>query len=201
MKSERAKSSGSSTSSTPSERARSAGTKGSWPSSSISKGARAPRDLRSDASQADDAERPARELDALQPAALPGAAAQARVALRDVARDGEHQPEGVLGRGDGVGERRVDDGDAALGRRLHVDVVDADAGARDHPQVAGPGEGGAGHARLAADDEGGDAGERLGQLRLGEAGADLHLVRAPQEVDAGVGDAVQDEDARHGPGP
>ena len=60
-----------------------------------------------------------------------------RVRLRDVAREREHQRHGVLGGGDDVRLRRVGDDDAALGRRLDVDVVDADAGAADHLQVVG----------------------------------------------------------------
>ncbi len=57
------------------------------------------------------------------------------VRRRDVARQRQHQADRVLRGGDGVALGGVDDDDAALGRRLDVDVVDADAGAADDQQL------------------------------------------------------------------
>src|SRR5690606_9334564 len=56
---------------------------------------------------------------------------------RDLARQREHQRDGVLGGGDRVAEVRVHDHDAPGGGRLHVDVVDADAGAADDLELLG----------------------------------------------------------------
>ena len=49
--------------------------------------------------------------------------------LRDMPRQRDHQPEGVLGGGDGIAAGCVHDDDAALGRRRQINIVDADAGA------------------------------------------------------------------------
>ena len=51
-------------------------------------------------------------------------------------RQGRHQGEGMLGRGDVVALGRVDDHDAPGGGRGHVDVVDPDARPADHAQLA-----------------------------------------------------------------
>ena len=49
----------------------------------------------------------------------------------DLAGQGEHHGDGVLGGGDRVAERRVHHHDARGGGGRDVDVVDADAGAAD----------------------------------------------------------------------
>ena len=54
---------------------------------------------------------------------------------RDVAHQGQHQGEGVLGRREQIRGRRVDHQDAEVGRLGDVDVVDPDARPRDHPQA------------------------------------------------------------------
>ena len=58
--------------------------------------------------------------------------------LRDVAREREQHGDRVLGGGDVAAAGRVHDHDAALGRRVDVDVVDADAGAADDAQRVRP---------------------------------------------------------------
>ncbi len=65
-----------------------------------------------DAAEAQDAERLALELGAAELAALPLAAREARVRLRDVAGEGQDEGDRVLGGGDRVGLRRVGDDDA-----------------------------------------------------------------------------------------
>ncbi len=55
--------------------------------------------------------------------------------LGDLAGEGEHHGDRVLGGGDRVAVRRVHHHDAARGGGAHVDVVDADAGAADHLEV------------------------------------------------------------------
>ena len=63
----------------------------------------------------------AREVGAVE-IAPPLAAAQRIMALGDLARLGEDGADGEFGDGGGIAARRVDDRDAALARRLHVDV-------------------------------------------------------------------------------
>ena len=100
-------------------------------------GAGADRDELADAAEAEHAERLALDLGAAELAALPLAAGEAGVRLRDVAGEREHQRDRVLGGGDRVGLRRVGDDDPALGGGGDVDVVHAHAGAADDPQVVG----------------------------------------------------------------
>jgi hypothetical protein len=57
------------------------------------------------------------------------------VGLGDLAGDGEHHRDGVLGGGDRVAEGRVHHDHALLGGGRDVDIVDADAGAADHLEV------------------------------------------------------------------
>ena len=85
-----------------------------------------------DAAEADHAEGLAVELGALELGPLPGAAGQRAVRLRDVAAEGEHQGQRVLGGGDRVRFGRVGDDHAAAGGGRDVDVVDAGSGAADH---------------------------------------------------------------------
>ena len=92
---------------------------------------RALGDDRADVAAADQAQRLEAELDAHEAVLLPLAGLRAGVGRRDLAGDREHQGDRVLGRGDGVAERRVHHHDAVRRRRLDVDIVDADAGAAD----------------------------------------------------------------------
>ena len=107
-----------------------------------------------DATEAGDAERLVGELDALPLAALPAPGDERRVGLGHVAGLGEQQRHRVLGGGDDVRLRGVDDHHAAAGRRLDVDVVEADAGPPDHQEVGPGGEHGVGDRRGGADDQG-----------------------------------------------
>ena len=164
-------------------------------------GARALGHARADAPEANHAERVPGQLDALQPAALPAPLAQRGMALRHVARDREQHREGVLDGGHGVGQRRVDDDDAARRRRLEVDVVDADAGAANHLELRGGLDHARGHLGLAAHDDAGHLGDGLDEFVLAQAGADDGVVTFPQALDALFGDLVGDEDGRHRAGP
>ena len=67
--------------------------------------ARSLRDGHPDLPEADDAERPSPELHALEGPALPLAASDGGVGLRDAARQREQERDRVLGRGDGVAGR------------------------------------------------------------------------------------------------
>ena len=99
---------------------------------------RALRDEHTDATEADDAERLAVQLDAfpLRPVPLPRL--QIGVRLRHVARLREQQRDRVLGRRQDVRLRRVHHHHAAARRLGDVDVVEADAGPADDDQLARP---------------------------------------------------------------
>ncbi len=102
--------------------------------------------------QADNAERLAGELDADKPAAFPFAGVQACRGEWDVAGQGHHHGDGMLGRGNGVAAGRVHDDDAAPRGGGDVDIVDAHAGTNDGPQFARLFEQFRGDARAAAHD-------------------------------------------------
>ena len=94
------------------------------------------RDAAADAPHADNAERLAAQLDADVCLAVPLPRVHGRVRRRDVARHGEHHRDRMLRRGDRIAARRVDDDDAALRRRLYVNVVHTDAGAPNDLQFS-----------------------------------------------------------------
>ena len=148
-----------------------------------------------DAAEADHAEGLAVELGALELGAVPAAGDQRGVRLRDVAEEGEGQRQRVLGGGDRVRLGRVGDDDPAPGRGRDVDVVDAGAGAADHLQVGRP-------ARSAPASSWSPSGSGSRRTRRSarassssdhvEAEVDVEI-RA-QQVDAGVGDLLLDQD-------
>ena len=71
----------------------------------------APGDLLPDAAEAEDAERLVRQLEPAVAGALPASFLERRMRLRDVAREGEQQPDRVLGGGDDGRLGRVRDDD------------------------------------------------------------------------------------------
>jgi hypothetical protein len=91
----------------------------------------APRDLLADPAEAEDADRLLRELDPSPLRPLPAAALERCVCLRDVARKGNEQTDGVLGGRDDVRLGRIRDDDPAAGRGVDVDVVHTHSGAAD----------------------------------------------------------------------
>ena len=64
-------------------------------------------------------------------------AARGSVGLRDAARHGQHQRQGVLGHRDGVAAGRVHHQHAGRGGGVQIHVVHAHAGAADHAQFRG----------------------------------------------------------------
>src|SRR5207249_3262115 len=97
----------------------------------------------------------------------------------------------VLGGGDDRRLRGVGDDDPAPRRRLDVDVVDADAGAADHLETHGPFEQFRGEQRLRADDDR----VVVADDRLERAvGVDVDVEARAEQLDAGVGDLLPDED-------
>ncbi len=104
----------------------------------------------------------------------------------------------MLGRGDRVAGRGVDDRDAGPRRRFEVDVVDADAGSPDHLEARASRD----HARidrdLAAHDERvvvGQAGAKFGGC---QARPLVDFMMSPEERDAFWRDRLGDEDPHAG---
>ena len=92
-------------------------------------------DRLADAAQADDAERLAGQLRAHVLVAVPLALDQALIGRGDVAREGQHQRERVLGGAERVAGRRVHHHDAQPRGGVFVDVVGADAGPHDRLEL------------------------------------------------------------------
>ena len=101
--------------------------------------ARPTRDRLADLPEADDPQALAPQLATRVATPLPFTGADRRIRLRDVAEEGQHDRHRVLGRGDRVARRGVDDHDARPRRRFDVDAIDSDARHADHAQ---PGSGG-----------------------------------------------------------
>ena len=150
-----------------------------------------------DLPEADDAESPPLELATDEVAALPLAAVHRRIRRRDPPRQREEQRERVLGRGDRVAGRGVDDDDAGRGRGGQVDVVDPDPGAPDDDEAPTGGDGLGIDLDLAPDEEPVVPGQAGQQLVAREADPDVDLVVRAEQVDALLGDGLRHEDA-HG---
>ena len=91
-------------------------------------------DFKSDAAEAEDAESLAAQLRALQTLLFPLAGVHGGVGGGELAGQREHEADGELGDGDGVGAGRVHDDDAAARGGFGIDVVDAYAGAANDAQ-------------------------------------------------------------------
>src|SRR6202012_3098086 len=80
------------------------------------------------------------QLDAHEAVLFPLAGLGGGVGRRQVAGDGEHHGDGVLGGGDRIAERGVHDDHPLGGGGGDVDIVDPDAGPGDHLQPGGGGD-------------------------------------------------------------
>ena len=117
--------------------------------------------------------------------------------LRQPSRQGDDLADHQLDDAAGVGVRRVEDRDAALGGAGQVDLVGADAEAADRDQVGGRLQHPRRDVGVGADPEQLHATcQRLDQLVLGEgAGAQLDLVAARLErLDGDRVDVLEEED-------
>ena len=155
--------------------------------------ARPAGDLLTDPPEAEHAERLAGELDPAPLRALPAALLECGVRLRDVPRERDEQPDGVLRGGDDRRLGRVRDDDPAARRGLDVDVVHPDAGAADHlqlrptlDQLGGQLRRGADHDRVVVADPLGEVAVRL----------DVDVEAVFEQLHARVGDGLADEDAQ-----
>ena len=142
----------------------------------------------------DDPERPAAELDALERAPRPLAAAHGGIGRGDAPGEREQERERVLRGGDRVARRRVDDGDPGPRRRVQVDVVDADARPADDLEPRPGGDQRRVDRDLAPDDQRVVVADGRAQLLVGQARADVDLVAGPERLDALRRDGLRDED-------
>ncbi|EAR50516.1 hypothetical protein OG2516_09735 [Oceanicola granulosus HTCC2516] len=159
---------------------------------------RAGADDAADVARADHAERLAGQLDAHEARLLPLARMGRGRRLGDLARDGEHHRDGVLGGGDHVAEGGVHHDDALLRRVRDVDVIDADAGAADDPEVVGGGDDLLGDLGRRADGEAVVLADHLEQLVLvlAEVGLEVDVDAAvAEDLHGGFGELVGNENA------
>ena len=129
-------------------------------------------------------------LDAHEGAAPPLAGLQGLVSAGDVAGEGQHQGDGVLGGGHGVAGGRVDHGDAGAGGGVEVDVVHADAGAGDDLQLLAGFDYVAVDLGLAAHHQGFVATDGLQQLGGLHARLDVYFGPGLQQGDSFGADGV-----------
>jgi hypothetical protein len=114
----------------------------------------------------------------------------------DLARQGHHQRQRVLGGGEGGGLCSIEHQDALGSGGVEVDVVHADAGPRDRLQFPGLVEHLGGGLHAGADDHGVVVADRRGKFVFLQA--DLRVELHPgllQEFKTFFGELVGDEDA------
>ena len=150
-------------------------------------------DFDSDAAQADDAQRLAAKLGALQRLLLPLAGMHGGVGAHQVTRQRQHESEGVLGDRDGIAAGRVHHHDAALGGGVEIDVVHAHAGASDDAQLGGLVHHGGIDERGRAHQYGVRSGQFAGE-RLFVGGYDVPVVVFAEDGGRGRRDFVSDDD-------
>ncbi len=155
------------------------------------------RDEHPDASEPDDPERLAVQLDAHPLRTVPRAGLQIGARLGHVAGLGEQQRQSVLGRREDVRLRRVDDHHAAAGGLGDVDVVEPDSGPADDDEIRRRLEHLGRHLGGAADHERLRARDRDEQLLRREAGLHVDIeARGTHGVEPSFGERFGDENAR-----
>src|SRR2546423_11401361 len=147
-----------------------------------------------DASQSDDAQSLPAQLDADELLSLPAPRLQARVPLRDAARERKQEGQRVLGGRHRVAVRRVHHDDARFGRRHHVDVVNAHARAPYHAQTRETFQKLRRHLRLAPNDESVRPAQSLREFLAPQARALLYIEpRGAQRLKPALVHVVCDE--------
>ena len=152
----------------------------------------APRDLLSDPSEADHAERLPGQLDSPVARALPATLLQRRMRLRDVSGERDDQSDRLLRSRHDRRLGRVRDHDPATRCGVHVHVVDADAGATDDLQPRSALDQVAGQLRGRPDDDGVVVADDLLERRVE---VDVDVEPCAQELDPRVRDGLPDQDA------
>ncbi|MCI1755467.1 MAG: hypothetical protein LKM31_06530 [Sphingobium sp.] len=104
-----------------------------------------------------------------------------------LAREREHQRDGVLGGGDRIAERRVHHHHALAPKRRNIDIVDADPGAADDLQIGRGIEDFLRHLGRAADGKAIIVADHRFQLFGGLAGDDIDVAATLGERSRGVG--------------
>ena len=139
------------------------------------------------------------DLHAHEAALLPFARLRRGVGGGNVARQREHQRDGVLGRRDRIAEGRVHHDDAARGRGGNVNIVDADSGPSNDPQTRGLRQYVGGHPcrgayrqTIVIADDGSEFFLVLAEHRLK---IDIDAPRF-EDLDRGGGELIGDENAR-----
>ena len=150
-----------------------------------------PRDLRADQAGADEAERLAEELGALELLLEKAPLLEAGVPLDEAARDGEHERHRELRHGDRGRARRVLHVDPALAAGLDVDVVEADAAPDHELQVRRPVQELARHLRLRAHED------DFGVLEA--RGVGEHLAERGEAAGKGLVERVGNQDLHGNP--
>ena len=152
---------------------------------------RTARDLLADPSEAEHAQRLALELDPAVARAFPPPLLERGVRLRDVPRECDEQPHGVLRRRDDCRLGGIRDDDPAARRGVDVDVVDPHSRPSDHLQPVGPLEDLGGQLRRGADDDRVVVPDPLLERQVA---VDVDVELLPQELDSGLGDRLPNED-------
>ena len=157
---------------------------------------RSPGDELADPAETDHAERLAIELVAAEARARPLAVGEGGVRLRNVAEERQGEGQRVLRRRNRIGFGGVGNHDSPLRRRFDVDVVDAGARPADRTQGASPADQLGGHLGGRADQDRVELADPLLQLAGGPIDAHLDVEPLAQQVDAGFGDLLLDQDLR-----
>jgi len=134
-----------------------------------------------DIARADETKRLAGQLDAHEAVLFPLAGLRRGVRLRNLARQGKHERDGVFRRRDRVAERRVHHHHALCRGVGDVDIVDADTRTADHLEVGGRVEDLLGHLGRGPDGEAVILADHRFQLVRRLAGNLVHLDAAIPE--------------------
>ena len=129
--------------------------------------------------------------------AVPAAGHGAGVGVGHVAREREHQGQGVFGGGDRVALGRVHHQHAAPGGGRHVHVVDTHAGAADDPQLVGRFDDVGGHRGARADHQGVVLADDRLELLGRETWPQVHTGHLGEDVDPRLVDGIGNENLGH----
>ena len=155
-------------------------------------------DDRADIAAANQAERLAGQFHAHEAVLFPLAGFGGGAGFWDLAGEGEHHGDGVLGGGDGVAVRGVHHHDAGGGGGFDVNIVHTDAGPADHLEVAGGVEQFARDLGCGADGEAVIRADDGAQFSGREAGFHVDLdAAAAEDRHGGGGELVRDQNLCH----
>jgi len=128
---------------------------------------------------------------------LPLARFQRGIGIGDVAGEGHHQSDGVLGGSNRIALRGVDHQDPSFGGGSHVDVVHAHPRPTDDFQVRPRLDHLAGDPRAGAHHDGVVVGNDRDQLLRRKVGLHIHLGHLGEDVDPRLIDGIRDDNSGH----